>query len=216
MAQHLHHHFNTRLASATVKQQQDTSTVSKKTTKQQQQQHVQTTMPALQKRQLIHTESMSKFIHALVEEESSSLATTNSKPTSKEVENEDVLAAGSSSSSKSSPSLERVLTVAGGVVVTMIALAIYSSGWTLHDITTNVQTLVTTNPQETMSSLIASLPDLGPAAPFYFGVLYFLAELLAIPATPLTLSAGYTFPKTSFGTFKTRRASIGVTVSNSH
>jgi uncharacterized membrane protein YdjX (TVP38/TMEM64 family) len=191
MAQHLHHHFNTRLASATVKQQQDTSTVSKKTTKQQQQQHVQTTtMPALQKRQLIHTESMSNFIHALEEEESSSLATTNSKPTTKVVEKEeDVLAA--SSTTSSSPSLERVLTVAGGVVVTMIALAIYSSGWTLQDITTNVQTLVTTNPQETMSSLIASIKDLGPAAPFYFGVLYFLAELLAIPATPLTLSAGY-------------------------
>lgn len=44
---------------------------------------------------------------------------------------------------------------------------------------------------------LAQLPEkveaMGPAGPFYFFVVYALAECVAIPATPLTLTAGYLF-----------------------
>ena len=49
------------------------------------------------------------------------------------------------------------------------------------------------NPQQTMTDLIEDLKNVGPAAPLFFGLLYTIAEVLAIPATPLTLSAGYLF-----------------------
>eukprot|EP00977_Amphora_coffeiformis_P012416 scaffold3069_cov215-Amphora_coffeaeformis.AAC.17 len=49
------------------------------------------------------------------------------------------------------------------------------------------------NPQQTMTDLIEDLKEIGPAAPLFFGLLYTIAEVLAVPATPLTLSAGYLF-----------------------
>jgi uncharacterized membrane protein YdjX (TVP38/TMEM64 family) len=171
-----HHHFNTRLASATVK---DSSVTASKTMAsiQANKQQVLETM-TLQKRQtIINTDGMSHFIQAL--EESTNLATVEPAKSESTV-----------ATTAASPSLDTVLKVAGGVFVAIVAMAIYSTGWTMQDVTTNAQMLVT-NPQETMSTFIAGIQELGPAAPLYFGVLYFLAELLAIPATPLTLSAGY-------------------------
>ena len=49
------------------------------------------------------------------------------------------------------------------------------------------------HPQQTMTDLIEDIKEIGPAAPLFFGLLYCIAEILAIPATPLTLSAGYLF-----------------------
>ena len=49
------------------------------------------------------------------------------------------------------------------------------------------------NPQQTIGDLIEDIREIGPAAPFFYGLLYCVAEILAIPATPLTLSAGYLF-----------------------
>lgn len=43
---------------------------------------------------------------------------------------------------------------------------------------------------ETVSSVVA---DMGPLGPLYFGLMYTIAEVLAIPAVPLTASAGYLF-----------------------
>lgn len=43
---------------------------------------------------------------------------------------------------------------------------------------------------ETVSSVVA---EMGPLGPFYFGLMYTIAEVLAIPAVPLTASAGYLF-----------------------
>lgn len=49
------------------------------------------------------------------------------------------------------------------------------------------------HPQQTIKDLIEDIKHIGPAAPLFFGLLYCIAEILAIPATPLTLSAGYLF-----------------------
>jgi uncharacterized membrane protein YdjX (TVP38/TMEM64 family) len=49
------------------------------------------------------------------------------------------------------------------------------------------------NPQDTLQDVIASVEAMGPLAPLYFGIVYLIAEVLAVPATPLTLSAGYLF-----------------------
>jgi uncharacterized membrane protein YdjX (TVP38/TMEM64 family) len=54
-------------------------------------------------------------------------------------------------------------------------------------------TNVWNHPQEVLSELAEGIRDLGPLGVVYFGILYTVAEILAVPATPLTLSAGYLF-----------------------
>ena len=49
------------------------------------------------------------------------------------------------------------------------------------------------NPSETLDSVVKSVEDMGPLGPLYFGIAYTIAEILAIPAIPLTASAGYLF-----------------------
>lgn len=65
-------------------------------------------------------------------------------------------------------------------------------GVSVTDVTHTAASLVHA-PQQTMTDLIQDIKDIGPAAPLFFGLLYTIAEILAIPATPLTLSAGYLF-----------------------
>jgi uncharacterized membrane protein YdjX (TVP38/TMEM64 family) len=50
-----------------------------------------------------------------------------------------------------------------------------------------------TDPQQALQDVVESVQAMGPLAPVYFGIMYLIAEILAIPATPLTLSAGYLF-----------------------
>jgi uncharacterized membrane protein YdjX (TVP38/TMEM64 family) len=49
------------------------------------------------------------------------------------------------------------------------------------------------NPQDTLQDVVEGVQAMGPAGPLYFGIIYLVAEILAVPATPLTLSAGYLF-----------------------
>lgn len=49
------------------------------------------------------------------------------------------------------------------------------------------------HPQESLQAVIRDVEAMGPAGPIYFGLIYLIAEILAVPATPLTLSAGYLF-----------------------
>lgn len=44
-----------------------------------------------------------------------------------------------------------------------------------------------------LNSSIAKVEELGPLGPLYFGALYVLAEVLIIPAIPLTTTAGFLF-----------------------
>jgi SNARE associated Golgi protein len=49
------------------------------------------------------------------------------------------------------------------------------------------------HPQESLQSVVDSVHDMGPMGLVYFGLIYLVAEILAVPATPLTLSAGCLF-----------------------
>jgi len=49
------------------------------------------------------------------------------------------------------------------------------------------------SPQDTLQDVIQYVQSMGPLGPLYFGIIYLVAEILAVPATPLTLSAGYLF-----------------------
>ena len=51
----------------------------------------------------------------------------------------------------------------------------------------------TVNPQQALSDVVSTVENLGPIGPIFYGIFYTFAELLAIPATPLTMSAGYLF-----------------------
>lgn len=50
-----------------------------------------------------------------------------------------------------------------------------------------------THPQESLQAGLEVVRGMGPMGYVYFGILYAAAEILAVPATPLTLSAGYLF-----------------------
>jgi uncharacterized membrane protein YdjX (TVP38/TMEM64 family) len=49
------------------------------------------------------------------------------------------------------------------------------------------------NPTATLEQIVQAVDSMGPAGLAYFGVAYTIAEILAIPAIPLTASAGYLF-----------------------
>lgn len=49
------------------------------------------------------------------------------------------------------------------------------------------------DPTATLEAVVKKVESMGPAGLLYFGVVYTIAEVLAIPAIPLTASAGYLF-----------------------
>jgi uncharacterized membrane protein YdjX (TVP38/TMEM64 family) len=68
----------------------------------------------------------------------------------------------------------------------------YSLGLTVEDFVHGAQTLVT-DPSAFSQQLIEGVQSLGPTGVVYYALIYMIAEILAVPATPLTLSAGYLF-----------------------
>lgn len=52
---------------------------------------------------------------------------------------------------------------------------------------------ITVSAQEFLSSSVTKIEGLGPVGAVYFGLLYVLAEVLIIPAIPLTTAAGFLF-----------------------
>lgn len=54
-------------------------------------------------------------------------------------------------------------------------------------------TSVIKDPSAALEQVVAAVQHMGPLGPLYFGAAYTLAEVLAIPAIPLTASAGYLF-----------------------
>lgn len=51
----------------------------------------------------------------------------------------------------------------------------------------------TTAAQAFLASSVTKIEQLGPMGAVYFGLLYVMAEVLIIPALPLTTAAGYLF-----------------------
>ena len=75
-----------------------------------------------------------------------------------------------------------------GLIGTIVAGICIANGVTMNDITSAVS-----HPQETIRLFIETLKEMGPIGIVYFGMFYLIAETLAVPATPLALSAGYLF-----------------------
>jgi len=49
------------------------------------------------------------------------------------------------------------------------------------------------NPNESLEKVVTQVESMGSLGQLYFGLIYVIAEILAIPAIPLTASAGYLF-----------------------
>ena len=85
-----------------------------------------------------------------------------------------------------------ILPLALTAIATLGLAFAHQAGLTLDDVSSGAHAL-TTNPQGFLQDVVQYVHDLGPLGPLYFGLIYLVAELLAVPATPLTLSAGYLF-----------------------
>lgn len=91
----------------------------------------------------------------------------------------------------------------GGIVVSMVgseskvvsdfvSTTFSASDWSISSITTTIsQTL--SDPQTQLQSIVSQIESMGSMGMIYFALAYTVAEILAIPAIPLTTSAGYLF-----------------------
>jgi uncharacterized membrane protein YdjX (TVP38/TMEM64 family) len=79
-----------------------------------------------------------------------------------------------------------------GLLVALGAAVANSLGITGPDVINTIQ-LFFHDPQATLQTIVEGVKSLGPSGPLYFGFFYMLCEIVAIPATPLALSAGYLF-----------------------
>jgi len=77
-------------------------------------------------------------------------------------------------------------------VASILAIGLKISDVDLGDIVGTVQAFLD-DPATTMLGVTESVKTMGPMGVFYFGFMYTIAEVLAIPAVPLTASAGYLF-----------------------
>jgi uncharacterized membrane protein YdjX (TVP38/TMEM64 family) len=87
---------------------------------------------------------------------------------------------------------EKIILPFVGIIATVIFGICTSLGYTIDDVVTTIQTFFS-NPQAVLGSFIENVKDMGPIGALYFGLFYLIAETLAVPATPLALSAGYLF-----------------------
>jgi uncharacterized membrane protein YdjX (TVP38/TMEM64 family) len=78
------------------------------------------------------------------------------------------------------------------LLLSLIVGVLGSMGYTIHDVVGTIQNFIY-NPQTVLEDCIDSVQDRGAVGVLYFGMFYVLAEILAVPAVPLTLSAGYLF-----------------------
>jgi uncharacterized membrane protein YdjX (TVP38/TMEM64 family) len=76
------------------------------------------------------------------------------------------------------------------LVLTSLVVVSQTVGW--EGITQGLSDLMA-DPKQSLQAVIEYVQDAGPMGPLIFGAVYLLAEILAVPATPLTLSAGYLF-----------------------
>lgn len=101
----------------------------------------------------------------------------------------------SSSSSRESENLDRNRYLVSFGIVTMFGIvsAILSHvDITIDDLISTVQQFLH-DPQTVLNQCIETVQGMGPLGIVYFGIVYVIAEILAIPAVPLSVSAGYLF-----------------------
>ena len=69
------------------------------------------------------------------------------------------------------------------------------------------------DPNAALQGVVTTVESMGPLGALYFGVVYTIAEILAIPAFPLTASAGYLFGVTKGTAIVLASASVAAAVS---
>ncbi len=83
-----------------------------------------------------------------------------------------------------------------GAVIASTLLALSASGVSLSldvtELSLKVQSFFS-DPMSALEAVVATVESMGPMGYVYFGAVYTIAEILAIPAIPLTASAGYLF-----------------------
>lgn len=83
---------------------------------------------------------------------------------------------------------------AGGLGTTTGAFSAYSASFEgVVETAKAGPSAATTAVQAFLASSVTKIEELGPLGAVYFGVLYVLAEVLIIPALPLTTAAGFLF-----------------------
>ena len=92
-----------------------------------------------------------------------------------------------------SPAL--ILVPAATLLIALGAAVANHLGVTIEDLQTVGQNFFR-DPQATLNDIVEGIKSLGPSGVVYFGFFYVLCEILAVPATPLALSAGYLFGTT--------------------
>jgi uncharacterized membrane protein YdjX (TVP38/TMEM64 family) len=106
---------------------------------------------------------------------------------------ESASASASASSTTKLGNAQRYLVPIGLLTLTgLVTYGMTLTGMTMEDILTTGQQLVQ-DPQGVLQKCVHTIDDMGPMGIVYFGIAYVIAEVLAIPAIPLTVSAGYLF-----------------------
>ena len=82
----------------------------------------------------------------------------------------------------------------------------------LTDLIASAQSVLA-DPNAALQGVVTTVESMGPLGALYFGVVYTIAEILAIPAFPLTASAGYLFGVTKGTTVVLASASVAAAVS---
>eukprot|EP01083_Nonionella_stella_P096959 272565_1 len=87
--------------------------------------------------------------------------------------------------------------VAVGALATLVSALVATgfmggSDFDLGTISMNIQTFFA-DPKASLEAVVQTVEAMGPMGYAYFGAIYTVAEVLAIPAIPLTASAGYLF-----------------------
>lgn len=106
----------------------------------------------------------------------------------------------------------QVLLIGAVALATTAGVAIaHSMGLGLSDALTAMEHLIA-HPQESLQAVINGVDAMGPMGVVYFGLIYLVAEIFAVPATPLTLSAGYLFGVTKGASVVLLSATIAASV----
>ncbi len=94
----------------------------------------------------------------------------------------------------SEQSLGQFISYGIGAVIASTLLALSASGVNLDvaELSLRVQSFFS-DPMSALEAVVATVESMGPMGYVYFGAVYTVAEILAIPAIPLTASAGYLF-----------------------
>jgi len=84
--------------------------------------------------------------------------------------------------------------VAVGIIGAAVAAALttFSVSGDISEIGLRIQSFFA-DPVSALEAVVETVQSMGPAGYLYFGGVYTIAEILAIPAIPLTASAGYLF-----------------------